>query len=348
MVLTQKESCVIQEGDLSPLSAQQLTYLSHLCKPVNKTRVKGRNFPVREFASMLVLAVVILLCGYRLTRITFSKSRVENLADAKAFTARHLPGFIAQDFHSPRMRALRILIAPVIRTSKTSLEKAIALRKWARNLQNNDPVVWSAPFTDDTEDPYRLLAEQKAGFHGACRRFSYILTSALLASGIEARLVHVAENFQDGGVNHTLVEAWIDSLGKWVLLDATFDTLLLIDHVPASAMDMIRAVEAHAANHVSFERNGSDSFPSPSWNTYQGMFHHLFVAKTNAFFEGYRLSPLASKPIRFLHFVDRYVAPYPQWQKDVMIAVASLCAVTEIFLAWRVFLRFVLRHTAPA
>ncbi len=194
------------------------------------------------------------------------------------------------------------------------------------------------------ENPLVSLEDQRAGNPGACRRFAYILAGALLAGDMHPRLIHIAQNFLDDSFNHTLVEVWIDSLSKWIVIDADYDTLYLIDNQPASMLELHNAVARKEFERISFARNGSKYLPEPT--VYEGQqpsrliksFRHIYYATTNAFFDGYTVKLCGKKKISFLNYYDRNTPPYPIVKKKIALAgliFTPCCLVMLVFLLIR-------------
>ncbi|HEX6683006.1 MAG TPA: transglutaminase domain-containing protein [Candidatus Limnocylindrales bacterium] len=71
------------------------------------------------------------------------------------------------------------------------------------------------------QDAVHVLERVEAGERFACVEYSIVLTQALNAYGIPARRVGLlAPNYHTGfGRGHVVTEAWIDELGRWVVLD---------------------------------------------------------------------------------------------------------------------------------
>lgn len=73
----------------------------------------------------------------------------------------------------------------------------------------------------DRKDAVEILSRVVAGERFACVEYSVVLTQALNAVGIPARrlglLMH--DHHAGFGRGHVVSEAWIDELGRWVLLD---------------------------------------------------------------------------------------------------------------------------------
>jgi Transglutaminase-like superfamily len=172
-------------------------------------------------------------------------------------------------------------------------------------------------------NPDILLAQQRRGVPGSCRRFAYVYLGSLLSAGLNARVVNWNSSFYDrtsrGG--HTLVEVWIEELHTWVLMDAMSDYEFLVDGRLASLIDVREAVvvrgEPHrvAAHHPSLGRVSLELTPE--------VLHHIYVSRTNAVFDGYSVATLTTKPISFFHYVDQWAAPYPQNYKRVMGLVGA-------------------------
>ena len=194
--------------------------------------------------------------------------------------------------------------------------------------------MWSTPVKVDHEDPHRLLEEQRSGIPGSCRRFCYILTGALLSAGFDARIVSFTSSlFRRGAKRHVAVEVLIEELDKWVVLDPTFDTLVLVDGRLASALELHEAVVSGRISAITFERNGSALAPHPNPEIYGHYCRHLFMAMSNAIFDGYTVRLFGRKRISFLHY-SREVA-YPQLRKQLLLGAGSSgLFLGAVFWAW--------------
>jgi len=215
-----------------------------------------------------------------------------------------------------------------------SLSKAIAIRRWVRQQQAQDEHVWLPPFRRNHENPHRLLEEQRKGVPGACRRFSYILLGALLSAGFDARIACFTSSLHRSGVrSHVTVEVWIEELTQWVLLDPTYDTVVLVDGKVASALELQEAVVREQLDRITFERNGATLEPCPRPATYGRPCRHLFVAVSNAIFDGYSVRIVGPKRLRFLHYSRE--STYPTLRKQVLLGAggSGLC-VSVMFWAW--------------
>jgi hypothetical protein len=73
----------------------------------------------------------------------------------------------------------------------------------------------------DSKDALEVLDRAAAGERFACVEYSVLLSQALNAVGIPARRVSLLMRDQHVGFGrgHVVSEAWIDDLGRWVLLD---------------------------------------------------------------------------------------------------------------------------------
>lgn len=74
---------------------------------------------------------------------------------------------------------------------------------------------------DDSGDANHVLDRVEAGERFACLEYGVVLTQALNAVRIPARRISLyrADYHAGMGGAHAVTEAWIDDLGKWVLLD---------------------------------------------------------------------------------------------------------------------------------
>jgi hypothetical protein len=274
-------------------------------------------------------------CSFVLaTRLTFTRSKVNNFVDPEIFTAPTMIGFIQQDPNNPSLLQFRRLIENVVPLKAGCLDRAVALRQWVRAQQPDHERCWY-PHRSETEDPERLLAEQRRGVPGACRRFSYILTGALLSAGLNARIAVFGKSFdQRTELSHSVVEVWCEELGKWVLLDATYDTLIMLDGLPASAFELYQALRTGNTSGISFDRAGSERKPVPRIQAYAGVCGHFFVAQTNAIFDGYRVRMWGKRRISFAHFAPNGEKRYPERTKRILFATATASFVTYFAFLW--------------
>ena len=139
--------------------------------------------------------------------------------------------------------------------------------------------------------------------------------------------------FRPGAKRHVVVEVLTEKLGKWVVLDPTFDTLVLVDGQLASALELHEAVVGGRISAITFERNGSALAPRPKPEIYGHYCRHLFMAMSNAIFDGYSVRLLGRKRISFLHFSRK--ATYPQLRKQLLLgAGGSGLFLGAVFWAW--------------
>lgn len=270
------------------------------------------------------LALLAIVCLYLISRMVVVKARVHNSADPSLFSTRRVSGSVQQDCSSNSLTRFRSNLENVLRDRFTgSLSEAVAILQWVRRQQSQDPNMWKPPFPVNHEDPNRLLEEQRRGVPGSCRRFSYILLGALLSAGFDARVVCFTNRLFSPNVqtqSHVVVEVWIEELGKWILLDPSFDTLIVIDGNVASAFELHQLVVLGQWQRLRFERNGSALEPHPNPAAYMCC-RHLFVALSNAIFDGYGVRLFGPRRINFLHYSG--VAPYPTLTKQILLGACG-------------------------
>ena len=283
------------------------------------------------------LIVFACVCIYFLSQMVVVKAKVHDSVDPLEFSARRLPEFVQQNRNSKSLVEFRGYLDALLSLEyPDSLSKAVAIRHWVRRQQSQDERVWSTTVKVNHEDPRRLLEEQRSGIPGSCRRFCYILTGALLSAGFDARVVSFTSALSRRGVRrHVVVEVLIEELNKWVLLDPTFDTLVLIDGRLASALELNEAVVGGRLDAIAFERNGSTLAPNPEPEIYGRYCRHLFMAMSNAIFDGYTVRFLGRKRMSFLHYSRE--ATYPQLRKQLLLgAGGGGVLLSMLFWTWTV------------
>jgi hypothetical protein len=179
-------------------------------------------------------------------------------------------------------------------------------------------------------DPEILLEQQRALTPGACRRFAYVLAGALLGAGIPARLVTL-QAFLTDALGHIMVEAWVEHLSQWVLVDPSHDTMFLVDGQHASLLELRRALLAGALNRIRFERNASNLHPPPRMEYFAKIARHAFVLTNERFFTDPPPTRASIWRLRVLHYVDEHADPYPEFRKKALLAGGVIFAGCSVF-----------------
>jgi Transglutaminase-like superfamily len=133
--------------------------------------------------------------------------------------------------------------------------------RWRHIGTNHEPAVNANAVLDRVERGERF----------ACREYTIVLTQALNAVQIPARRISLyREGYYAGvGGGHAVTEAWIDDLGKWVLLDGQNGAVWRDDSgTPLGLLELQRLYQA--GDQPEFDGTG-DNFnadDAPVWFTY--------------------------------------------------------------------------------
>jgi hypothetical protein len=104
----------------------------------------------------------------------------------------------------------------VVAAERGDYAKVRAVSRWVRSR-------WEHNGSNEPQkpDPISILREAAEGKRFRCVEYAVVLSAALNAVGIPARKVSLAQDGYHAGVGrgHVVSEAWIDDLGRWVVLD---------------------------------------------------------------------------------------------------------------------------------
>ncbi|MDE1869133.1 MAG: transglutaminase domain-containing protein [Candidatus Micrarchaeota archaeon] len=128
----------------------------------------------------------------------------------------------------------------VTRRCKTDYEIALALCRWVS-------MRWAHHGYNESKRP-DALSILRAARHGKqfrCVEYSIVLQACLAAYGIKARIVGLLtidiETIRGGG-GHVVVEAYIKSHGKWVMLDPQNGVVPVLGRTPLNSVELQKAI----------------------------------------------------------------------------------------------------------
>lgn len=108
----------------------------------------------------------------------------------------------------------------VVKDAKTEFEKMLKLKTWVASQWNWHLLKPDKDLMDWNAD--KILTPDASGEKGGfCANYAIVLMQALQSFGFPARFVIMNYSVWGG---HEVVEAWSNDFGKWIMLDANYDT----------------------------------------------------------------------------------------------------------------------------
>lgn len=169
-------------------------------------------------------------------------------AEFRVLSAKHFPlqsssfSFEYENPNDERVRNLRkkFKFDEIVQETATEFEKMLQLKSWVAQqwkwhlLKPGDDI-----FEWDAE---KILTPDTNGniYGGFCLHYAIVMMQALQSFGFEARLVS-ADYAVWGG--HEICEVWSNDFGKWIMLDANFDTYFVdsTTGVPLNVLELHKA-----------------------------------------------------------------------------------------------------------
>lgn len=154
----------------------------------------------------------------------------------------HAPRFRFAGADTPYLRELRAEFAldSVVEGAATEYERLRAVSRWVRTRWEHGQ---DAPGAGDA---LSILREAAAGGREfRCVEYARVAAASLSALGMPGRVVGLWKRdvaTSAGGASHVAAEAYLRSLGRWVMVDAQFDATPVLDGAPLSALDLQRAL----------------------------------------------------------------------------------------------------------
>ena len=172
-------------------------------------------------------------------------------------------------YYSPRVTALRERygLEEVVAGETDELKRILLLRHWIKSqirIEDRHP-------TQTRGDAFAILdaAQKGGGFH--CAHFSIVQHAVLNSFGYVTRRLGCGpglEETKESG-HHGVNEVWVNTLAKWMIVDAKYDIHFEKDGVPLSALEIRDEVWKDGATSVVVsvgpERKTARLEPSGPW-----------------------------------------------------------------------------------
>ena len=206
--------------------------------------IKGRYLQFRLRCASSVSDRSPLIAGARLRSI-YQVDRAGDLSEYRSVSSKRFPlirssfpfEYERPTFDRVKKFRSRMKLDRVVGDARTEFEKMLRIKGWVAKQWN-----WHLlkPEQDIMEwDANRIMTPGANGTveGGFCLHYAIVLMQALQSFGFPARVVSVDYSVWGG---HEVVEVWSNDYGKWIFLDANFDTYFAdpTTGIPLSVLEM--------------------------------------------------------------------------------------------------------------
>jgi hypothetical protein len=157
----------------------------------------------------------------------------------------------AEDLTSPRFKGLREKygLDDVVKGETDEFKRILLLRHW---LRQHVVVDRRKAAVAENEDALRMLEESPKGGAYHCGHFDKMQNAVLNSMGYVTRIVFAGAGEKERPLSgsHGIDEVWVNSMCKWVVLDAELDSHFEKDGVPLSALEIRREFWRDGAKSV--------------------------------------------------------------------------------------------------
>ncbi|MFC1714539.1 transglutaminase-like domain-containing protein [Candidatus Poribacteria bacterium] len=169
-----------------------------------------------------------------------------------------------EDLASPRFKGLvdRYWLDEVVKDESDEFRRILMLRNW---LHEYVVVDRSKPAAGGSNgDALLMLQESPKGGRYHCSHYMIMLNAVLNSMGHVARCIFAAAGEKEESLSgaHGMNEVWVNSLCKWVMVDAEHDSHFEKDGVPLSALEIRSHVLSNGGESV-FRHKGQSRQRQP-------------------------------------------------------------------------------------
>ena len=138
-----------------------------------------------------------------------------------------------------RVKALRVQfkLDSIVQGANTEFEKILKLKHWVAQQ-------WQWHLLKPNEDMYEwdaktILTPDSTGkiYGGFCLHYAIAMMQVLQSFGLQSRIVSADYSIWSG---HEICEVWSNDFGKWIMLDANFDTYFVdkVTGIPLNTLEL--------------------------------------------------------------------------------------------------------------
>lgn len=142
-------------------------------------------------------------------------------------------------------------------------EKARAIVAWVNCLWEHHGIN-----TPRRSDPLSILEEVEEGKRFRCVEYAIVVAGALNALGIPARTVGLKTKYVESelfGAGHVVAEAYLNDLGKWIMIDGQWGVIPTLDGTPLNAVELQQALASQTAGLDVYNDSGVDKEEYFNW-----------------------------------------------------------------------------------
>lgn len=211
---------------------------------VARKELKGRYFQFRLVVTSAVPDASPRISGARV-RSVYAVTAGNDLSEFRSVVSTHFP-VIRSSFpfvhENPRVASLqtfraRMRLDTVVGDARTEFEKILRIKGWVARQWNWHLLRPEQDINSWNADSIMTPGPDGTVEGGFCLHYAIVLMQALQSFGFPARIVSVDYSVWGG---HEVVEVWSNQFGKWVFLDANFDTYFAdqATGVPLNVLEM--------------------------------------------------------------------------------------------------------------
>ncbi|MEW6380159.1 MAG: transglutaminase-like domain-containing protein [bacterium] len=184
---------------------------------------------------LVVLTVITLAIGF--TPVTAWGEFIIREMENPPFSSNELfPAY--ENFHHPRIRELRRRydLDKVVAGETDEFRRIMLLRNWIHSTIAIDDY----DSTPTRMEAFAILDAARAGGKFNCAHFSIVQHAVLNSFGYPTRCLGTGPGIRQEGLDghHAVNEVWVNSLSKWVLVDAKYDLHFEKEGIPLSALEI--------------------------------------------------------------------------------------------------------------
>jgi hypothetical protein len=257
---------------------------------------------------LIIIFIDIAICFSFFKIRSFPRLAIWNITESEKqsdfyWAPEDSPDFFHFEPTFPQLDFFKFQVYGLTKNLDSELEKNLIIARYVSNLSkiknsSSKLLLWGSP--------YDILEQFKGGAYGTCFDYSILFSTYSASLGMKSRLWALEG---DDGLNrfgHTVVEVYIKTLNKWVMIDISNELYFKEFNLPLSVLELRERLLNGKSANITIQNISSDYNYQKIISLYARLLKCVFLRTGNDFIYKYDSRIRFGRMYKLQRFFDKF------------------------------------------